>query len=98
MVQMSKSTSPSEASQLLPDFQTDLVRQLEALVGALPEGVAHLSIGRVLAIQSGQSRILEIIPRNPQAALSRAPLLRPICTSRLATHGANFTGSLAAER
>lgn len=59
---------PPEASQLLPDFQTDLVGQLEALVGALPEGVAHLSIGRVPGHPEWPEPYFEIIPRNPQAA------------------------------
>jgi hypothetical protein len=68
VAQVSKSTSPSEASQLLPDFQTDLVRQLEALVGTLPEGVAHLSIGRLPAHPEWPEPYFEIIPRNPQAA------------------------------
>ena len=68
VVQMSKSTSPSEASQPVPDFQTDLIRQLEALVGALPEGVAHLSVGRVPRHPEWPEPYFEIIPRNPQAA------------------------------
>lgn len=68
VVQMSKSTSPSEASQLLPDFQTDLVRQLEALVRVLPEGVAHLSVGRVPGHPEWPEPYFEIVPRNPKAA------------------------------
>jgi hypothetical protein len=68
VVQMSKSTSPSEASHPLPDFQTDLVRQLEALVGTLPEGVAHLSRGRVPGHPEWPEPYCEIIPRNPRAA------------------------------
>jgi hypothetical protein len=68
VVPMSKSTLPSEASQLLPDFHTDLVRQLEALVGALSEGVAHLSIGRMPGHPEFPEPYCEIIPRNPRAA------------------------------
>lgn len=67
VVQMSKSKQSSKASQLLQDFQTDLVRLLEALVGALPEGVAHLSVGRVPG-HPEWPEAFEIIPRNPQAA------------------------------
>ena len=65
---MSKSTSPSEASDLSPDFQTDLVRQLEALVGALPDGVARLSIGSVPGHPEWPEPYFEIIPKNPDAA------------------------------
>jgi len=60
--------STSEASQFLTDFQTDLVRQLEALVGTLPEGVAHLSIGRVPGHPEWPEPYFEIMPRNLQAA------------------------------
>lgn len=65
---MSKSTSPSEASQLPPEFQRDLIRELEALVAALPEGVAHLSIGCVPGHPEWPEPYFEIIPRNPEAA------------------------------
>jgi len=65
---MSKSTSPTEPSQLLPDFQRDLVRQLQTLVGALPEGMAHLTIGRVPDHPEWPEPYFEITPRNPQAA------------------------------
>lgn len=65
---MSESKSPSEGSQVRPDFQTDLIRQLQALVVALPEGVAHLSMGRVPGHPEWPEPYFEIIPRNPRAA------------------------------
>ena len=65
---MNKSTLPSEASELLPDFQRDLVRQLETLVEALPEGVAHLSVGHVPDHPEWLEPYFEIVPRNPKAA------------------------------
>jgi len=53
---------------LLSDFQANLIRQLEALVGDLPEGVARLSIGHVPDHPEWPEPYFEIIPRNPQAA------------------------------
>lgn len=68
VVRMSKSTSPSEPPRHLPDFQSNLVRHLEVFVGALPEGVARLSIGRVPGHPEWPDPYFEIIPRNPKAA------------------------------
>lgn len=65
---MSKSTSPGEGSGLLADFGAKLIRQLEALVGALPEGVGHLSVGRVPGHPEWPEPYFEIVPRNPKAA------------------------------
>src|SRR5215813_6095299 len=62
------SKSPREVLEQLPDFRSELIRLLEALVGALPEGVAHLSVGCVPDYPAWVEPYFEIISRNPRAA------------------------------
>lgn len=50
------------------DFQTELVRELAALVAALPKGAAQLSVGRLPGHPEWAEPYFEITPRNPRAA------------------------------
>src|SRR2546429_27068 len=69
VVQMTQSILSGETPKPLPGFQTDLIQELEGFVRALPDGVAHLWLGRVPAHPEWPEPYFEIIPNNPKAAL-----------------------------
>ncbi len=51
-----------------PGFQIDLIRELEGLVGGLPEGAARLCVGRVPGHPEWPEPYFEVIPTHPKAA------------------------------
>ncbi len=51
-----------------PGFETDLIRELEGLVAALPVDAARLRIGRVPDHPEWPEPYFEVIPKNPNAA------------------------------
>jgi len=68
VAQMNHSILNGNSHQGLSGFQTELVRQLEGLVKALPNDVARLSVGHVPGHPDWPEPYFEVIPANPRAA------------------------------